>query len=132
MCKILSAAVLISAVIFICSHEHSPINTVLHLAYRKAKKMAKDAFLPKTTVQYLPRVSSAIIEDVYIFMGDNSVVTLLPPFCKGSILEEKICSLWEQILFVCSRLFSEGLGVQKSKQKVTKVVSLVKNGGKST
>ena len=70
--------------------------------------------------------------DAYTFTGGSFVKLNLLPFWKGKVLfsKERTCSQREKILsFFRVDPFQKGLGVQESKQKVTKVVFIVKTGG---
>ena len=65
----------------------------------------------------------------YIFRGGYSEIVFASPLKRGLLLKEKICSE-EQILFF-RFLFRKGLVCRKSKQEVTRIVSLIKDGRKS-
>ena len=63
-------------------------------------------------------------------------ITLSELFClsseKGSTLKGKNLLPGSKLFPFRVEPFLQGIGVQESKQTLTKVVSLVKNGGKST
>ena len=65
--------------------------------------------------------------------GDKSRKSVSPPSEREYTLKGKGCTLIEANSFLLEKIrFQNGIGVYDNKQEVTKVLSLVINGGKTT
>ena len=95
--------------------------------------VTKVVFLAVSLLIVVYILISLILGDWYIFKGGNSV-----NFCFCSVLKwvyskrKEFASKESKFFPLRTDPFSEGIGEQECKQEVTKVVSLVRNGGWST
>ena len=105
---------------------------IKHIIYFKQKQTIYIAIASKASF-----FNNAEFEgNGYIFRGSKSANLCCLPFENGSTLKVKNTLPLRNVVFFFFPLradpFQNGLGVQESKEEATKIVSLVKNSGKST